>query len=418
MSRTEDKGLADTINDSARQGDHLRLNRLGLRALVGFIMIATGAIRRSHRIQAVAPVLLVIANGVAHGSRLARGLERSLPLGVRSQVIYDARFSSFEPADAIDAPGLSVRRIGRSASWRRVSEAWRLRRVLGRNRHRFTASLLYNEYIFFAQALRFLVARDVLGGHVKLVVTDFDRHAYAYPWIWAAHAAGARTVTAVHGTPSAATYLPVLSDVLLAWGPNQAGWFARNSPGIDVAVTGRFDVESTPIRGGRIQRVVLCNSCEDLQTDEVRGLNQIVMSALAADVPSVLRLHPAAVDPGEGWDFLQELCESMPQDQTELSSFLQDGDLVVGVVTSATIEAMMLGYPVLVAAGSERAAPADIDRLRGLREQFGFSGRSELRIREDYLLALRHEAADLVALTGDDARERTRAVLQAQLGSA
>lgn len=239
----------EEVAESLTLGDHRNLNRLTLRGALGLGVIASGMLRAPSPLRLGAPqVLHVIASAVAHGERLTNAVSESLD-GLGVAIVADARFVGESVAVDIDVPGLSPKSMRSRVNRRNVLDALRLRRRAEASIIRsLSASRLYAEYLFFAQAVRYAEARDAIAAvdTVMLLLTDFDRHAYTRPWVWAANQHGVSTATMVHGSPNQ-NYIPVLADTALVWGEVQAEWFAKHSPGTKVEIVGRPDVKGEPL---------------------------------------------------------------------------------------------------------------------------------------------------------------------------
>lgn len=420
MTAPDDQRLERVIAESCGHGDHLRLDHLPLRAAVGLALILLGTMRRRSRPSLESDVLLVIANGVAHGSRLADALADSLPGGLTYTVVADQRLVSSESqalngANAVHAPSLAPRSVWQISSISRLREYVRLRRALKTSALRHTSSRLYDEYVFLGQTLRFLTARDSVSETTRLLVCDFDRPAYSYPWVWACKRIGIPTVTAVHGTPAAATYLPVLADAALAWGQVQHGWFARLSPATRVLITGRPEIESRATVSPVILRVVICHSREELSQSEVARLVKLVESCRSAGVGCVLRLHPSSTEAdGTGWKVIAAgLVKDEAAGRIPFAQSLRGGDLVVGISTSALVDGLLAGHPVVGLADVERVLPPDVAAITELSRGHPLEGDSLRKLPPQYLGALAALSHDLVQSVGEASRRHVRRELEA-----
>ncbi len=388
-----------------------------LRAALGFALVLLGAVRPPIQPRIDAQVLLVIANGVAHGARLANALAGSLPAGRTRNVIADRRLASpdaeaLNGLSTVHAPGLAPRSVWRISSFARLGEYLRLRRALGARAPRYSSSRFYDEYVFLAQALRFLLAMDVVPTTAGLMVCDFDRDAYSSPWLWACERLGIPTVTAVHGTPSALTYLPLLAETVLAWGAVQRAWFTQLAPGVRATLAGRPDIASRVPVAGAVERVIICHSREELKPSEATRLADLAERYRRSGVECVLRLHPTAAEPvGAGWNMVAAQCRVEVVGFEPLSESLVRGDFVVGVVTSALIDALIDGYPVAVFADPERPLPADIAAIAEYSRERSFVGRDMRYLPSGYVEALNALSHTLVDAVGEESQERIRDLL-------
>lgn len=239
---------ADEVLASLTHGDHLRPSRPLLRGILGLGVLAAGIARASCIVPLGEVRLLhVVANPVAHGGRLAESVSDAFA-EFSSARVADGRHSAI--AVDVSMPGLAARSMLAIVNRRSLASAWRLRRAADRRMVRvLSPSRLYAEYLFLAQTVRY----DVIGSSmaaspsVGLVLSDFDRAAYARPWVWSAKQRGVATVTMVHGSPNE-NYVPVIADTVMVWGQVQADWFAVHSPGTHVEIVGRPDMSEQPPR--------------------------------------------------------------------------------------------------------------------------------------------------------------------------
>lgn len=413
MRKVEWPSLAREIDRSCRQGDHLDVDKRSVRAVLGFLLVFLGVFRRPQSIKTNAPVLLIVANCVAHGRRLAEALERSIPPNLPFHVLRDERLSTLATTRGLNAPGLAPRSVWRLASVTRLAFYLRLRLYIGRRLHPYTSSPYYNEYIFLAQVLRFSAARASVSSDTRLIVTDFDRSAYSWPWVWAGARLGVPVITAVHGTPNERSYLPVLSETVLAWGSVQEAWFKSRCPGVRIEVVGRPDLHSRVAAPRHVARVIICHSREDLTHFETRQLIDLAIQARAAGLYCVVRLHPSSSTTiGRGWRDVAAHCRVEPPNHTPLSVSLQPGDLVVGVLTTALVESLISGHLVLAVVDPTRLLPPDVAAIGELATLFGFERTQHPRVRSEYADALSSIAGSLVDATGDASQERIRTILQ------
>ena len=239
--------LADEIVRSLKIGDHRDLDRKGMRGAVGLMLLAAAALRRKDRVLVLgvdAQVLHVVASPVAHGARLAHAA-RNAVTSMTVACVADARVADASITVDVNASGLAVRSMWGLASRRSVLQSLKLRRYAPRDGIRaLSTNRFYSEYLFLAQAVRFITAADALASvpDSTLILTDFGRHAYAWPWVRAGVRRGLRTVTMVHGSPND-NYVPVLADTVLVWGSAQERWMHIHSPGTSVIIIGRPDIE-------------------------------------------------------------------------------------------------------------------------------------------------------------------------------
>lgn len=347
-------------------GAETSLDRQGLRAAAGFGALLGGALRRrgAGRRPVDGTVLTAFASPVAHGAILAAAVGAALA-GHSAELVADARHASKELEVGFSFPGLAPASMLQVSSWQRLARAVRLRRALPAGALRtLPVARVYGEYLFLAQAVRYQAAEDAVAG-AALVLTDFDRDSYCRPLVWVAKKLGIPTMTLVHGTPNQMNYIPVLADWVGVWGAAQDEWFGRHSPGTARVVIGRPEAEEFRPPAGRLRRVILCHSMEELSETEGLSLRGLVSELRDRGVASELRLHPRArnhTDLGS-WEPIAELADRTELAEGDFFAKLQPGDGVVAVTSSAVVQACVAGYPVAVVADPERELPADVDIL-------------------------------------------------------
>lgn len=420
---TTPRPSVDELLDSLRLGDHLGLSRPWLRAVVGLLLLhvhaAVGSVRRPGGArqpeQQPAAVHLVVANPVRHGAVLAAGaVAAARSHGVPLRVLADRRLA--DPGLFVDEgfPSVAVRSVPTAARLGRLVRAWRqVARVRTWPEELRRLPLAYRVYLLLAQSLRYDHA--LTTGPATAVVTDFDRAAYGRPLLWAARARGTTTATLVHGTPSAATYLPLVAEQVLVWGSVQARFFAEHAPAAHVTVIGRPDLEPLgPQRRGP-SLLVLCHSMEDLSATEVARMGALAARAQEDGTRVVLRPHPR--DPGlrsgRGWDALASSADELSLGTARLVDLLGPEDVVVVATSTSAVDALALGVRTVVVADPGRALPSDLAAIRdhGLRhgaeeagaekagtEQNGteHNGTGAPLRREDVVAAISEEAGALL----------------------
>ncbi|WP_243075690.1 hypothetical protein [Microbacterium sp. SS28] len=243
------------------------------------------------------------------------------------------------------------------------------------------------------------------------MITDFDRHASSRPWMWAAQQAKKRIVTAVHGSPARATYLPVLADEVLAWGSSQELWFNRHAPDKRIHVVGRWDIQERRPINPDIDRIVICHSREQLHDYERQALHTLVQMARDAKIEVVIRAHPSVQhDLGPSWSACASLCTVVQSRGVPLALFLQKNDLVVGVTSTALVEAVLAGHAVAVFSDESRPLPADLEDIEVMTRRNPVDVRAG-RISEEHARELGQLSEQMVRHTGPTALNRTRAAI-------
>ncbi|MFJ6280542.1 hypothetical protein [Arthrobacter subterraneus] len=397
--------------DSLSTGDHKILVPSRVRALLGFLLIAIGIVTPKRRPDTRdGAVWFVVSNPVAHGARLCASVSSALkrfPLQILAD--HSVKDPTVESQDHF--PGLGLRSIAGASS---ISGIWRsivVRRALGSmppgDGNRFWA-----EYLFFAQTLRYMAAREAMlvPAKVKLVIVDFDRAGYGRPIVYWAKRAGIPIVTLVHGSPVATTYMPILADSVLVWGECQRNWLKRLAPEVPVHEIGRSDVEFEDRWSGRVDRLVICHSGEALTGLEEQRLNALIERGLERGWVIRLRVHPSwgVKAMGPGWAGVQNASSSASPLGLSLKEDLTDRDVVVVVSSSAAVDAIFLGVPVFVIADEDRALACDVEEIRRasepLAEELIAGGQMEVlfgRLRKLKILR-----STIVTYTGQDAKAR------------
>ena len=371
----ERSGIALAIAESLKMGDHLFLRMLSRRAAFGFACLFGASIANAFKDPKVelskADIALIVANPAAHGVRLAQAVQNGFN-GLNSVTISDQRFA--EPSFTIDGsfPGISPRSLFPFVTIGRLVNAarWRSQISLKQTSNQLN-SKFYAEYLFLAQAVRFQLALASIRSlaDTALILSDYDRHTYCQPWIWAANFTGRRSATLVHGSPSVENYLPLLASRVFVWGETQLKWFENLAPDAEVVVVGRPELAaSTSADSGRVPatRVVICHSREKLSAWEVATILATIKSLQNQGLRSHLRLHPSAKseDLDVDWSAIASRVDSLGIGRGDFVQSLEDGDVVIVVSSSAAIEASLRGIPVLVLADESRDLPCDLEAMR------------------------------------------------------
>lgn len=359
--------LIEEIVMSLEIGDHRMLDKPSLRGLFGLGVLASRALSGGRQILAPeVDVVHVVANPLAHGAHLAQATRSALKPPLRVVQVADARQATI-PVD-VNAPSLGARSMRRVLGRDVVRQAVRLRQDVPRGvMRRISTNVPLREYLFLAQAIRYRLATDVLAevAPSTVVLTDFDRHAYARPWVWAARRHGLRTLTMVHGSPNR-NYVPVLADTVLAWGQTQVDWFNAHSPDSITVIVGRPEIVETVRSAEPIKRAVVCHSAEDLSPSETHRLLTAIADLREQGVETVVRLHPSVrLSRLEGpWADIAKAADSRVTARNPFIESLRPGDGVMCVCSSAAVEALVSGFPVVVVADPEREVPVDLQALR------------------------------------------------------
>lgn len=396
MRTTDDARL---IAESLRHGDHVGLDRKLIRGSLGLLVLTLGCLTPPAPNPRSVPLRFVVANPVAHGARLGAAVREALPPG--SAVLSDHRLAEASLSDGERFPSLAPRSMVQIVTWRRLRGAMRLRRSL-RARPGGT-SRLYGEYLFLAQAIRYAAAQDALRvGGTRLVLVDFDRSAYAAPWVHGAKELGIATATLLHGMPNAWNYLPVLADDVLAWGEVQREWMRENGVAAGVHIVGRPDVSGEPLKAGEPARLLISHSVENLSQTEIERLLTRIDVGRRAEQEIVLRLHPSIplerLD--ESWSGIAQAADRVVSGGRSLSDDLRGGDVVVVIESSSAMDALAKGAQAEVLADPERKLPADLEDLARRRES-----------------ATPVDPKRHVAAVAEESKQRIRAWLEAALES-
>lgn len=401
------------VIESLDVGDHRNLSRLPVRALLGFTLMGYRYVTRgtySVRPMGAPEIVHVIANPVAHGAALSSAVSDSLS-GMKVARIADARLADPTIGVDFDAAGLSPRSMSAILSRSHLARAIRLRTSTPRSAVRsLSTSWLYSEYLFVAQAVRYFIAEDVLATvpDSTTVLTDFDRHAYARPWVVAAKRRGLPTATMMHGSPNRRNYLPVLADTALVWGQAQAEWLNRYSPDTVARTIGRPELEAGTTDSTPLKRAIICHSAEDLTPGEADRMTSAISTIQARSIKVTLRLHPSATSgPGTSWSPVANIADETIMSRGSFVASLAPGDGVIAVTSTAAVEALTAGYRVLILADADRDLPSDIEAMRAqpsnTLETFLNDNESGHGIQEG-----------IVAHTGADARRQLKSVLAQQ----
>lgn len=409
---------AEEVLESLKVGDHdAQAGRLRTKGLLGLVALHGGAIvnlvldvlprRGTGRVK---DVLVVVANPVEHGATFARAIVAAVrEQGLGVTLVADPRLASPDLTVDRGFPALGMRSVARVATIPALVRGWRLAGHAKRWSPPSSAwSLSLRLYLVLAQYLRYesaLASVDLRS--CRAVVSDFDRASYARPLVRAAQAAGIPTITMVHGTPTT-TYLPVLSDEVLVWGLAQEAFFRRESPGVEVRVVGRPEIDRRLDRSASIERVLLCHSMEDLSPDECRRVAHVLDCAGKEGMVRELRPHPRDRDvrSGTGWPSLAESVDLVRGPGEPLAEYVEPGDLVLVVTSTSAVDALSVGARCAVMADDGRVLSCDLELLResSIDLTSEGSGAASLAIGEQ-----------IVSATGAVARERVGSAIRAML---
>ena len=418
--RVDDAVLAEEIVASLSLDDPTRGQRSSAKLLAGSLFGLASAVRRSPRrtVNAESPVTVVIHNPVQHGARLAAALIVAGSFAPVA-VLADARHAESVLGDDIrDLPGVGPRAIHGFGCISRLRVSARIRRSTpGRGFLSAAPSRIRAEVALLAQTLRYLAALETDFTGTRLVVTDFDRGTTARPWIWVARKAGVRVVTAVHGSLAAATYLPMLASDALVWGQVQAEWLIAQGAEVTAHVTGRADIDGRLPLGREVDRVVICHSREELDADEQASLLALVASARAAGLAVVIRRHPSEHGMlGATWCDLEQQCDVVASVGSPLSGFLTPRDLVVGVASTALVDALVSGHPSAVVASPLRALPADLEAMARVTATvdpgLNGAGLNSAGLNREYVDAMAALSERIVNAVGPEAAQRLSETLR------
>lgn len=374
---------AEAVALSLLTGDHWarrgRSDWLRLAVLLARAAARSRPVRPGER-PAGGRVVLLCASPVAHGARLAAAVGQALEPLV-PQVALDVRLA--DPAllsrfDVVhDVPSLALPSLVSWASRQsavRALQCWWASRALRPTSQR-RASRVTWAYLMIAQRMRYDIAAQVpLTTPDGVLLVDFDRSAFCAPWLHAARMRGTPTATLVHGAPSELFYLPVLADAVCAWSERQADWWREMAPEVDVAVVGRIEIAAEsaeapkdPIEWSGGHRVLVLHSAEALTQLERDRLVTIVASLSGRGWRCDLRVHPSVpVDrPGAGWsEVVAAGARPSSARTTELDAVLEHVDLVLGVSSTAVLDAVAAGRPVGLVVDPSRRLPVDLESLR------------------------------------------------------
>jgi len=360
--------VAADIIDSLRIGDHRANAQSTSLGIQGFAALLLGPFssRRVLETARATTVLYAVANPVAHGARFSGATIRALDEYASTTVIADKTVASDAVRVDHSFPGLGRRALARGTTLRALLFALRCRShatsgelaVIGGSR-------LWREFVFAAQAARYQLAGHLMAQIPRstLVLTDFDRSAYARPLIRAAAARGIKTATFVHGAPNSANYAPALADTVLAWGNAQDEWWRRTSPETSREVVGRPDLVRRTDLLRECNELVVAHSAERLSPDEEQSLHALVNSATRRGIRTTLRVHPSistsALD--GAWRRVAERVDVLVSG-TEAVADVTGPDTSVVVVSSSTlVDALLAGARGVVVASADRPLPCEVD---------------------------------------------------------
>ena len=371
-----------------------------------FVVIVAGLSRLRRARWDCPRVAFVVSSPVAHGAKLAQAV---LDAGTGVELVCEAHYSQLDRSPALDFPGLGPRALRRTVSISDLLVAIRLMpavwRRLGSTGQPRTAFL----YPAFAQSLRYSLATRLTPG--ERVVVDFDRAPYSSPLLWASRRGGATVTTLVHGSPSEANYLPLVADRALVWGEEQRRWFADRGVH-NTVIVGRPDWRPLPVRLEQIRRLVVCDSMERLTPAELERLRHLVEAALSGGAVVALKAHPRRNSGSDLLEWESELGGSFEKvDGHSVHSTLRPGDLVVGCLTTATVEALIHGHPAVTISDLDRPGlPCDVAALGQATAQFlNAASRGHLPIESVDWDGL---AARIMAFGGAESAARIRATLE------
>lgn len=360
--------LAEEVAESLQQGDHLRHSHQFLRSLftVSILIFLVLTPAGGGKVKTQARLTLVLANPVAHGSRLAAAVMNALQ-SMESNLAGDRRLAASEIAEEmVHFPSLTILSFGRSVTWAQLWGALKLRRYAVLSASDYSGlSRVYLETLFLLQAIRYDRAQSWVAslpqGHIWLC--DFDRHAYSRPVMWQAKMLGRTTATLVHGTPSR-SYLPPVAQNVLVWGHAQLDWFRAASQESTYHVIGRPEIVRS-VEPGMPERLRVMHSMERLTPPEREALLRLCSVAASWGLAGSLRLHPSLGSGGldEDWKAIAEQLALEDNSEDFLVS-LTAGDVVVGINSTAIIDALTVGLPAWTLADAERELPCDLSKLR------------------------------------------------------
>lgn len=367
MIENNQRKLALEIAESLKQGDHLRHDNQLARAIVSLallLLLPFGSRRALSK--SSGDITLALANPVGHGRRFGVAIREALE-DSRIEVLADRRIADSEMAGELtDFPSLTIRSMTGLVSFSALWTAVKLRRKVRLKPDDFKLARTYLEVLFLLQAVRYAMAASMIAelpaSHLWL--TDFDRHAYSRPLIWQAKKLGRRTATMVHGTPGK-TYIPFIAQTVLVWGRSQAEWVHAIAPEATVHIVGRPEL-SASVSPAQARRLRVVHSMEQLTVLEVDALREVCQAARRASLDISFRLHPSASKDLLDRQWLDVIDQA--DIETPTTGFLESlcaGDLVVGVSSTAIVDALAVGLPAWVIADPSRQLPCDLEFLKG-----------------------------------------------------
>lgn len=308
-------------------------------------------------------VLFTFAAPMAHGAELLH--DATAALDGRATAWFDEKQADTSTiADHDDFPSLSPKSMFRRAT--PVDLASGLLFLFRNGRAAVTvlprSHRLARWYLVWAQGCRRRIAsRWMRALDPGLVVADMDLHATCAPVVVAARMQGTTTATLVHGSPSE-NYLPILADAVLTWSALQSEWFSGRTDA-ELIEVGQLAAE--PVLPPASQDIfVIAASREVLSPDEVGRLVSLVDRAHAEGARCVLRHHPVALT-AEGAASWRPVAERV--DEVTLGGspdWLRESSTVVGLSSTAVIDAVSAGRSVAVVADDSRPLPCELAYLR------------------------------------------------------
>lgn len=360
--------LAEEIAESLKLGDHLRHDRQFLRGWASFLTIAIIALSRPRTIiRPKSEVSFVISNPVAHGSRFGSAVLRGL-VNWSVSIVGDRRLAQGPIAHTmVHFPSLTARSLSGLVTCKMIARGFQLRRTVRLATADYPSlSRIYLECLFLLQAIRYGLAKEYVlaTSDDHLWLSDFDRHAYCRPLLWWARVAGRPTATFVHGSPNS-NYIPPLAENILVWGDAQASWFQGAAPEVSAHIIGRPEF-GVMIPAGQPRRLRIMHSLEILSNAEQRKLLEVCGASKDLGITVTLRLHPSAGPDqlDDGWKALLLDCDLEDNNGSLVESF-ESGDVVVGISSTAMVDAVASGLPAWSAADYARELPCDLEFLRG-----------------------------------------------------
>ncbi|MBT2519668.1 hypothetical protein [Arthrobacter sp. ISL-28] len=287
--------------------------------------------------------------------------------GTATNLVGDRRLAECDVLQGMQHfPSLAVLSFRGSTHWTRVGRALKLRRytVLKGIGHPHL-SRVYLEVLFLLQAIRYDLAQAWVESLPKehVWLSDFDRSAYCRPLIWQAKKLARTTATMVHGTPNQ-NYLPPVAENVLVWGEAQLQWFRAVNQDCTLHVVGRPDICKF-IAPGPPKRLRVVHSMESLMETEKEALARLCSMARSWGLDVSLRLHPSVTrsDLDENWKTAAAALAFENKSENFLAS-LAPGDVVVGINSTAIIDALIIGVPAWTLADAMRELPCDLSKLR------------------------------------------------------